>query len=76
MINFLKFIFTLIGGLLIGFGLALLIDKSGAIAADYYDTAMALSLIAGGFFAALGIPARQTDKDILEQPSSPPHLNQ
>jgi NhaP-type Na+/H+ or K+/H+ antiporter len=66
MISFIKFIITILGGILIGFGIGILIDKSGVLAAQYRDTAMAISLIAGGFFVALGIPSRSTDKDIIE----------
>lgn len=66
MISFIKFIITVLGGILVGFGLGILIDKSGVLAPQYREVAMAISLIAGGFFVALGIPSRQTDKDILE----------
>ena len=73
MISFIKFIITILGGILIGFVVGILIDKSGVLASQYRDTAMAISLIAGGFFVALGIPSRSTDKDIIEpQPIAQP----
>ena len=79
MISFIKFIIAILGGILVGFGIGILIDKGGVLPAQYRDTAMAISLIAGGFFVALGIPARSTDKDIIEpqQPAQPPqqHIN-
>ena len=72
--GFIKFIITVLGGIFVGFGVGILIDKSGVLPAQYRETAMAISLIAGGFFVALGIPSRSTDKDIIEPqpPIQPP----
>jgi len=75
MVTFIKFILTVLGGILVGFGVGILIDKSSVLASQYRDTAMAISLIAGGFFVALGIPSRSTDKDIIE-PQSPTQPSQ
>ena len=69
MVNFIKFVSTILGGALVGFGIGLLVEKSGALAPQYRDIALALSLISGGFFVALGIPSRATDKDIIEPQS-------
>jgi hypothetical protein len=70
MTTFIKFVSTILGGVLAGFGIGLLIEKSGGLTIQYRDAALALSLIAGGFFVALGIPSRATDKDIID--SQPP----
>lgn len=53
-----KFVFTVLGGILIGFGLGILAYKNAFLGKGQYEIAMVLSLILGGFFLALGIPGR------------------
>jgi NhaP-type Na+/H+ or K+/H+ antiporter len=54
-----KFIFTILGGVLIGFGLGIFVYKSALLAIRQYEIAMILSLILGGFFIALGMPGKR-----------------
>ncbi|MCX6758104.1 MAG: hypothetical protein NTX14_00150 [Candidatus Nealsonbacteria bacterium] len=63
----LKFIFTIFGGILIGFGLGIFVHKSAFLGQGQDDIAMILSLILGGFFIALGIPGRQMMRIEKEQ---------
>lgn len=58
MTNFFKYLFTVIGGMLIGFGLGIFMYQNAALAKNHYQVAMILSLVFGGFFLALGIPGR------------------
>lgn len=69
--TFIKFVLTIFGGMLVGFGVGLLMEKSGVIHVQYRDIALALSLISGGFFIAMGIPAKKTDKDLVEYQQLP-----
>ncbi|HOX30170.1 MAG TPA: hypothetical protein P5080_02985 [Candidatus Paceibacterota bacterium] len=55
-----KFVFTILGGVLIGFGLGIFVYKSALLAIRQYEIAMILSLILGGFFIALGMPGRKS----------------
>ena len=63
----LKFIFTIFGGVLIGFGLGIFVHKSAFLGQGQYDIAMVLSLILGGFFIALGIPGKRMMRIEKEQ---------
>ena len=63
----LKFIFTIFGGILIGFGLGIFVHKSAFLGQGQYDIAMVLSLILGGFFIALGIPGKRMMRIEKEQ---------
>ncbi len=63
----LKFIFTIFGGVLIGFGLGIFVHKSAFLGQGQYDIAMILSLILGGFFIALGIPGKRMMRIEKEQ---------
>jgi NhaP-type Na+/H+ or K+/H+ antiporter len=55
----LKFILTIIGGILIGFGLGIFVYKNALLGKGQYEIAMILSLILGGFFIALGMPGKR-----------------
>jgi NhaP-type Na+/H+ or K+/H+ antiporter len=61
-----KFIFTILGGTLIGFGLGIMAHKNSILSGAQFEVAIILSLIAGGFFLALGIPGRR----IRQEPES------
>jgi NhaP-type Na+/H+ or K+/H+ antiporter len=56
---FIKFIFTIAGGALIGLGLGIMAHKNNLLSAGQFEAAMILSLIAGGFFLALGLPGKR-----------------
>jgi len=56
--TFVKFVFTILGGVLIGLGLGIMAHKNSLLSAGQFEAAMILSLIAGGFFLALGLPGR------------------
>lgn len=71
---FVKFIFTILGGGLVGFGLGVMAHKNSIMAPNYFEVAIVMSLVAGGFFLALGIPGRRTrvDEPIPPAGSNPP----
>ena len=67
-----KFIFTILGGILIGFGLGIMAHKNNILSAAQFEVAIVLSLIAGGFFLALGIPGKKIQQDYeRELPGNP-----
>jgi NADH:ubiquinone oxidoreductase subunit 6 (subunit J) len=69
---FIKFIFTILGGILIGFGLGIMAHKNSILSAAQFEVAIVMSLIAGGFFLALGIPGKKTQPDDeRETPGNP-----
>ena len=57
--SFIKFVFTILGGISIGFGLGIMVHKNNLLSAGQFEAAMILSLIAGGFFLALGLPGKR-----------------
>jgi len=57
--TFVKFVFTILGGVLIGLGLGIMAHKNSLLSAGQFEAAMILSLIAGGFFLALGLPGKK-----------------
>ncbi len=57
--TFVKFVFTIVGGVLVGLGLGIMVHKNNLLAAGQFEAAMILSLIAGGFFLALGLPGKK-----------------
>ncbi|UMX47543.1 MAG: hypothetical protein L7H18_03795 [Candidatus Nealsonbacteria bacterium DGGOD1a] len=61
--RFIKFIFTILGGILIGFGLGIMAHKNSVLSATQFEVATVMSLIAGGFFLALGIPGKKIRPD-------------
>ena len=61
--RFIKFIFTILGGILIGFGLGIMAHKNSILSSAQFEIAVVLSLIAGGFFLALGIPGKKIQQD-------------
>lgn len=67
-----KFIFTVLGGIMIGFGLGILAYKNAFLGKGQYEIAMVLSLILGGFFLALGIPGRAARYERIEDVQAPP----
>ncbi len=75
--NLIKFLFTILGGGLIGFGLGIMAHKNNLLDAPQFEVAIIMSLIAGGFFLALGIPGRKTRQDNNYEPpvSSPSGQN-
>jgi NhaP-type Na+/H+ or K+/H+ antiporter len=58
-----KFLFTILGGILIGLGLGIMAHKNSILSAAQFEVAIVMSLIAGGFFLALGIPGKKTQQD-------------
>jgi len=72
--TFIKFIFTILGGALIGFGLGIMAHKNALLSVSQFEAAMILSLIAGGFFLALGLPGKKIadrdDDDHLQAPET------
>jgi NhaP-type Na+/H+ or K+/H+ antiporter len=66
--TFIKFLFTIVGGGLVGFGLGILAHKNNLLSGQQFEVAIILSLISGGFFLALGIPGRKVQQE-PEQPS-------
>jgi len=56
---FVKFVFTILGGVLIGLGLGIMAHKNNLLSAGQFEAAMILGLIAGGFFLALGLPGKK-----------------
>jgi len=58
-----KFMFTILGGILIGFGLGVMAHKNSIMSGAQFEVAIVMSLIAGGFFLALGIPGRRMQQE-------------
>jgi len=56
---FIKFIFTVLGGVLIGLGLGIMIHKNGILSAAHFEAATVFALIAGGFFTGDGIAGKK-----------------
>ena len=70
--SFIKFIFTILGGIFVGFGLGIMAHKNSILSGAQFEVAIVLSLIAGGFFLALGIPGKKTrQEDEREAPGNP-----
>jgi len=68
-----KFLFTILGGIMIGLGLGIMAHRNGLLSAGQFEVAIILSLIAGGFCLALGIPAkRPPESEDYRQSSQPP----
>jgi hypothetical protein len=68
--SFIKYLFAVIGGVLIGLGLGIFVCQNAMLAKKYYQIAMLLGLVTGGFFLALGMPGkkpRNLDKDLYVQ---------
>ena len=70
--TFFKFFFGILGGILIGFGLGIIVCKNSLLAQNQYEAAMVLSLVMGGFFTALAIPGQKTHPVEREQHQLPP----
>lgn len=72
--QFIKFVFTILGGMLIGLGLGIMAHKNNLMSAGQFEAAMILGLIAGGFFLALGLPGKKIaarDDDRSQTPEPP-----
>jgi len=65
--RFIKFIFTILGGILIGFGLGIMAHKNAVLSGAQFEAAIIMSLIAGGFFVALGLPGKKIQETEEEQ---------
>ncbi|MFZ3073585.1 MAG: hypothetical protein WA093_00420 [Minisyncoccales bacterium] len=61
--SIIKFLFTILGGISVGFGLGLMAHKNSVLSATQFEVAIVMSLIAGGFFMALGIPGKKIRPD-------------
>ncbi len=61
MAGFVKYLITTVGGILIGFGLGLIALQNTELVKSHYQAAMILSLVAGGFFLALGLPQKRRE---------------
>jgi len=70
-----KFIFTILGGILIGFGLGIMAHKNTILSGAQFEAAIVVSLIAGGFFLALGIPGRKIRADEFQNQTNQPSQN-
>jgi len=70
--SLIKFVFTILGGISIGFGLGIMAHKNSILSVSQFEVAIVLSLIAGGFFLALGIPGRKIRQDEEIQASQSP----
>jgi len=57
-----------LGGILIGFGLGIMAYKNSVLSATQFEAAIIMSLIAGGFFLALGLPGKKIAGE--EEPAS------
>ena len=66
--SFIKFAFTILGGILVGFGLGIMAHKNSLLSGAQFEVAIVLSLIAGGFFLALGIPGRRIRQEPEPEP--------
>ena len=66
---FIKFLFTILGAGLIGFGLGIIAHKNALISGAQFEVAIIMSLILGGFFLAFGIPGKkiQQESEIVNQ---------
>jgi NADH:ubiquinone oxidoreductase subunit 6 (subunit J) len=58
-----KFIFTILGAGLVGFGLGIMVHKNGVLSAAHFEVATVCSLVTGGFFLAMGIPGKKVQQD-------------
>jgi len=65
----LKFFFTILGSGLAGFGVGILAHKNNVLSGQQFEVAIVMSLIAGGFFLALGLPGKKI-KDESERAES------
>jgi NhaP-type Na+/H+ or K+/H+ antiporter len=57
--SIIKFLFTILGGILIGLGLGIMAYKNSVLSGPQFEAAIIMSLIAGGFFLALGLPGKK-----------------
>ncbi len=53
-----------------GFGLGILTHKNSLLSGPQFEVAIILSLVAGGFFLALGIPGRKIQSEPEPEPRS------
>jgi len=61
-LNILKFLLVILGGMLIGFGIGMIVADSLILEGIQYWLAVIAGLILGGFFIALGLQIRQHPK--------------
>lgn len=75
--QFIKFIFTILGGALIGFGLGIMTYKNNLLSSGQFEAAIILGLIAGGFFLALGLPGKKTifEEELESEKENSHHLS-
>ena len=59
-----KFIFTILGAGLVGFGLGIMAHKNAVLSAAHFEVVIVLSLVAGGFLLAMGIPGKNIQQEI------------
>lgn len=71
---FVKFIFTIIGGMLVGFGIGIMAHKNGLLSPAHFEVATVFSLVAGGFFLAMGLPGKmiKQEPEVAERGIQPP----
>jgi hypothetical protein len=69
---FIKFIFTILGAGLVGFGLGIMVHKNGVFSPAHFEVATVFSLVAGGFFLAMGIPGKKMpqEPEVMERGNS------
>lgn len=68
--TFIKYLFSVIGGILIGMGLGIFVCQNNLLDGNMRQICMILGLIVGGFFLAMGIPSKRTDhpeRDLSQQ---------
>lgn len=54
----------ILGAGLVGFGLGIMVHKNAVLSPAHFEVAVVFSLVAGGFFLAMGIPGRKIQQDI------------
>ena len=71
---FIKFIFTVLGGILIGLGLGIMLHKNGVLSAAHFEVATVFALVSGGFLLAMGLPGKKIrqETETVERQSSQP----
>lgn len=69
-----KFLFTVLGGISVGFGIGIMAHKNNLLSAAHFEVATVFALVAGGFLLAMGLPGRriQQEMEAAERQGSQP----
>jgi len=67
--HFIKFIFTILGAGLVGFGLGIMVHKNAVLSPAHFEVVTVFVLVSGGFLLAMGIPGKkiQQEADLIER---------